>query len=286
MVKPEWLKIRPPTTEKFSDIKTLVRDIHLHTVCQESHCPNMSECWSSGTATFLVLGDTCTRACRFCNTKTAAKGEPLDPEEPKKIADTLKKWDLEYIVITSVDRDDLPDQGAAHFAACIREAKRSKPDIRVEVLIPDFKGNEKCLDTIIRAGPDVISHNIEVVEKLQRIARDRRANYKQSLKVLEYVKKKSKIYTKSSLMVGLGEKDEDVIKAMKDLRYVGASFLTIGQYLKPGEKNLEIKEYVRPEKFDFFKKEGKRLGFMYVASGPFVRSSYKAGELFMKTILK
>src|SRR3989344_3638613 len=186
--KPQWLKIRPPT-EKYEEIKKTIRKNDLHTVCEESHCPNMSECWSGGTATFMVMGDTCTRACKFCAVKTGYPAMPLDPEEPIKLANVVKEWKLNYIVITSVDRDDLKDQGAGHFASCIREIKKANPDIVVEVLIPDFRGNEECIKTIIDAGPDVIAHNIETVERLQRQVRDPRANYKQSMFVLDYVKK-------------------------------------------------------------------------------------------------
>lgn len=285
-VKPEWLKIRPPTTEKFSEIKKAILDSGLSTVCQEAHCPNMSECWSGGTATFMVLGDTCTRGCKFCNVKTAYPAKPLDPEEPKKIAELLKKWKLDYIVITSVDRDDLSDQGAGHFAECIRESKKINPKLLVEVLIPDFRGNEKCLDIIIDAKPEVIAHNVETVERLQKKVRDPRASYNQSLSVLEYIKNNSpEIYTKSSLMLGFGESQDEVIQTMKDLKNIDVSILTFGQYLRPSMSHIEVTEYVNPEKFNYFKKIGEELGFLYVASGPFVRSSYKAGELFIKNII-
>ena len=285
--KPEWLKIKANPNEKFLDVKNTLRNLGLVTVCEESHCPNISECWSSGTATFMVMGDTCTRACKFCNVKTGFPAKPLDPNEPLKLVQAIKNWKLDYVVITSVDRDDLKDQGSEHFSKCIKVIKKELPDVIVEVLIPDFKGNIKCLKTIVDSNPDVIAHNIETVERLQKEVRDPRANYKQSLFVLEYVKKLNKnIYTKSSLIVGFGEKDNEVLQTMKDLRKINVDILTIGQYLRPSEKHLEVKEYVEPEKFEFYKIMGEDLGFLYVASGPFVRSSYKAGELFVKSLLR
>ncbi|MFH1977982.1 MAG: lipoyl synthase [Candidatus Aenigmatarchaeota archaeon] len=284
--KPEWLKIRPPTTEKFANIKEEIKALGLNTVCQEAHCPNMSECWSGGTATFMVMGDTCTRACKFCNVKTTFPAAPLDAEEPRKIASLLTKWNLDYIVLTSVDRDDLADQGAGHFALCVREAKKASPKILVEVLIPDFRGEEKLLDIIINSEPDVIAHNIETVENLQKKVRDPRAGYKQSLNLLEQAKKKDpRVYTKTSLMLGLGETREEVIQTMKDLRRIGVDIITFGQYLRPSEKHLPVEEFVKPEQFNYYKKVAEVMGFLYVASGPFVRSSYRAGELFLKGML-
>jgi len=285
LVKPPWLKIRPPT-EKFASVKDTLKKLNLVTVCEEAHCPNISECWSGGTATFMVLGDTCTRGCRFCNVKSARLGRPIDPDEPKKLAQAIGEWKLDYIVITSVDRDDLPDQGASHFAECIREVKKAHPSIIVEVLIPDFRGNGECLKTIIAAQPEVIAHNLETVKSLQRKARDIRANYEQSLSVLKTIKELSqKTYTKSSLMLGLGETDEEVLQAFKDLRAINVSVLTLGQYLRPSDWHLPVQEYVTPEKFEHFKKIAEQIGFLYCAAGPFVRSSYRAGELFMKNVI-
>ncbi len=280
--KPKWLKIRPPT-EKFSSIKHTVSKYGLNTVCQEAHCPNMSECWSCGTATFMIMGDTCTRGCRFCAVKTG-RPDKLNPFEPKKLAKAIKEMDIfDYIVITSVDRDDLPDQGAEHFAKCIKEVKKEVQGIMVEVLIPDFQGNPKLLQKIIDAKPDVIGHNVETVESLQRKVRDIRANYKQSLAVLENIKKLSEgIYSKSSLMLGLGEKEEEIIKTMKDLRKIDVDIITFGQYLKPKNKKLDVKEFIKPEKFKYYQELAENMGFLYCASGPFIRSSYKAGELFLK----
>lgn len=285
--KPHWLKIKPPTTEKFSDIKKVMREHNLHTVCEESHCPNIPECWSGGTATFMVMGDTCTRGCRFCEVKSSAKPLPLDKFEPENLALAISKMGLDYVVVTSVDRDDLPDQGSGHFAECIRAIKRHDEKILVEVLIPDFRGDVDCLKRVVEAGPDVIAHNLETVERLQPTVRDKRANYKQSLSVLNNVKRLNpKILTKSSLIVGFGETDKEIVHAMKDLRKVDVDFLTIGQYLRPSDWHLPVTEYVPPERFDFFKMMGEEVGFKYVAAGPFVRSSYRAGELFAKSILR
>ncbi|MBI2675063.1 MAG: lipoyl synthase [Candidatus Aenigmarchaeota archaeon] len=286
--KPQWLKIRPPqNSERFGGIKETIKRYGLHTVCEEAHCPNISECWSGGTATFMVMGDTCTRACKFCAVKTGFPAQPLDIFEPIKLARAIAEWKLDYVVITSVDRDDLPDQGAGHFAACIREMRREIPEIIIEVLIPDFRGNSELLKKIAEAKPEVIAHNIETVERLQGRVRDPRANYKQSLSVLETVKKMNpSIYTKSGIMLGLGENDEEVMQSMKDLRSIGVDVFTIGQYLRPSSWHLAVSEYVSPEKFDYFKKIGEELGFLYVAAGPFIRSSYRAGEYFLKSVLE
>jgi len=285
MTKPDWLRIRPPT-EKFHELKETIKKNNQHTVCQESHCPNMSECWSGGTATFMVMGDTCTRACKFCAVKTAFPPKKLDPKEPENLAKTVKEMGLDYVVITSVDRDDLADQGSGHFAECITELKKQLPGVLVEVLIPDFRGETKLIQKVIDAKPDVVAHNIETVKSLQKKVRDPRANYDQSMNVLSYVKESNpKIYTKTSMMLGLGESDEEVIETMEDLRLIGVSVMTFGQYLRPSGWHLEIKEYVHPDKFEYFKNIGEDMGFEYVASGPFVRSSYRAGELFMKNIM-
>ena len=282
--KPAWLKIRPPK-EKFGSIKATLKQLGLVTVCEEAHCPNTSECWSGGTATFMVLGSVCTRGCHFCSVGKGIEGQPLDVFEPWKIASAIRKWGLDYVVITSVDRDDLPDQGASHFAKCIQMIKKHCEGVLVEVLIPDFRGDSECLKTIVDAKPDVIAHNIETVEELQRVARDSRAGYAQSLGVLENVKKMNPcIYTKSSIMLGMGEQDESVLKTMDDLRSVQCDFITFGQYLRPTERELPVFEYVTPEKFEWFKERALEKGFRYCASGPFVRSSYRAGELFVKAL--
>lgn len=285
--KPDWLKIHPPTTEKFSGIKNIMRDHNLHTVCEESHCPNIAECWSGGTATFMVMGDTCTRGCRFCEVKSSGSPLPLDPFEPENLAHAVAEMGLDYVVVTSVDRDDLPDQGSGHFAECIRAIKKYDSKILVEVLIPDFRGDTDCLKKVVDARPDVIAHNVETVPRLQSIVRDRRANYKQSLSVLNNVKRMdSEIFTKSSIIVGFGETDREIIHTMKDLRAIDVDFLTVGQYLRPSDWHLPVAEFVHPEKFDFFKMIGEDIGFRYVAAGPFVRSSYRAGELFVRSLLQ
>ncbi|HVC58033.1 MAG TPA: lipoyl synthase [Candidatus Acidoferrales bacterium] len=287
MPKPEWLAIKPASTEKYAEIKQTIGAYNLHTVCVEAHCPNITDCWSTGTATFMVLGELCTRGCRFCAVSKSAKGSAVDSLEPMKLANVVKKWGLSYIVITSVCRDDLPDQGAAHFASCVREIKRLNPNTLVEVLIPDFRGDAGCLRTVLDAKPDVVGHNIETVETLSSKIRDRRADYEQSLMVLENVKKiDPKRYTKSAMMLGMGETEEEVIGAMKDLRKVGVDFIAIGQYLRPSERHAELKEYVRPEQFDFYKKKALEMGFKYAAAGPFVRSSYKAGEHFISAMMQ
>ena len=285
--KPEWLKIKPPASERFLDIRKTLFSHKLHTVCQEAHCPNIPECWSGGTATFMILGDTCTRGCRFCAVKHRINGESTDPDEPKKLAEAVKEWGLDYVVVTSVDRDDLPDQGSGHFAACIRKIKELNPDILVEVLTPDFKGNLDCIKNLVDAFPNVFGHNIETVERLQKSVRDPRAHYRQSLNVLKVAKELNpNIFTKSSLMLGLGESEEEIIQSMKDLRSIDVDFLTLGQYLRPSDFHLEVKEYIHPEKFQKLKETGESLGFKYVAAGPFVRSSYMAGEFFVKSLDK
>ncbi len=245
--KPEWLKIRPPTTDRFARVKEIIKLNHLNTVCQEAHCPNTSECWSIGTATFMVLGDTCTRTCKFCAVKTGNPMKKLDKDEPKKLAKALAEIRLfDYVVLTSVTRDDLEDGGASHFAECVREIKKSYPKIIIEVLIQDFNGKLGAIKKIVDAKPEVIAHNIETVERLQKVIRDPRANYNQSLNVLKNVKKlNSKIYTKSSLMLGVGEKDEEVIRSMKDLRQINVDLLTIGQYLKPKGNHIQIEKSMR-----------------------------------------
>ena len=288
--KPEWLKIHLPKGEaigKYAGVHSTLKGLGLVTVCEEALCPNINECWGGGTATFMVMGDTCTRGCRFCNVKTAAIGRKLDEEEPSKLAQAIKEWGLKYVVVTSVDRDDLPDQGAGHFAECIREIKKQRPETIVEVLIPDFRGDAGCIDKIIGAKPDVIAHNIETVRELQGSVRDRRANYEQSLFVLKYVKKTAPaIFTKSSIMLGLGESDAQLNQAMDDLRANDVDILTLGQYLRPSSWHLEVKEFVKPEKFAQLKEVGGQKGFAFVAAGPFVRSSYRAGEFFIENIIE
>ena len=284
---PEWMTVKPASTEKYAIVKSEIAGMGLHTVCVEAHCPNITECWSSGTATFMVLGDLCTRGCRFCAVAKRAKGIEVDRLEPEKLAKVIKNWKLDYVVITSVCRDDLPDQGSSHFARCISEIKKESPDTIVEVLIPDFKNDIECLKRIADAKPDVIGHNVETVERLSPSIRDKRADYRQSLSVLKAFKElDSKIYTKSAMMLGIGESEEEVVQAMKDLREAGVDFIAMGQYLRPSQRHLEIKEFVAPERFEHLKGKALELGFLYAAAGPFVRSSYKAGEFFIKAIVQ
>lgn len=285
--KPEWLKVRPPAGENYKRLKVLSQELGLHTVCEEAHCPNIAECWGGGTATFMLLGDTCTRGCRFCAVKS---GNPLgivDELEPVKIAIALQKMNLTYIVLTSVDRDDLPDGGAAHFAQTIIETKKRNPNMLIEVLTPDFQGDLHAIEKIVRARPDVFAHNIETVRSLQTKARDRRANYDQSLKVLRSIKEMDRtIYTKSSIMLGIGETQDQVVQAMKDLRAIDVDILAIGQYLRPSNWHLKVEEYIHPSRFEEYKKVGEELGFRFVASGPLVRTSYRAGEYFLENLIR
>ena len=285
--KPPWLKVRAPGGERYTQIKGRARQLKLHTVCEEARCPNIGECWGGGTATFMVMGGICTRGCRFCAVNTSRNGMPLDPDEPANVAESIREMDLDYVVLTSVDRDDLPDQGAGHFAACITTIRQTAPKTLVEVLIPDFCGRTDLLDVVSDARPEVIAHNIECVRRLTPKVRDPRAGYDQSLLVLAHLKTaRPEGLTKSSIMVGVGETEEEVIETMGDLRAVGCDFLTIGQYLQPTQKHLKIAEYVTPETFERYREVGERLGFKYVASGPLVRSSYKAGEFFISQYLR
>lgn len=246
----------------------------------------MAECWSGGTATFMILGDLCTRGCTFCAVHKSAKGSEIDYKEPEKLANIVNEWGLNYLVITSVARDDLADQGSNHFANCVSEIKKMNPNTLVEVLIPDFRGSIECLANIAKAHPNVIGHNIETVERLTPYARDRRADYRQSLCVLRNSKAIDKgIYTKSAIMLGIGESEAEVITAMRDLRDADVDFLAIGQYLRPSQHHIEVKEYISPERFAQLKEIALELGFKYVAAGPFVRSSYKAGEYFTRSII-
>ena len=288
--KPDWLKVRAPAGENYVRIKEMLGELKLATVCQEARCPNMGECWSGGTATIMIMGDTCTRGCRFCNVKTgnAKTGlPPVDPFEPEKVAYSISQMKLKYVVITSVDRDDMPDQGSDHFARTVNTAKKLDPDLIVEILTPDFRGDEKLILHLAAAYPDVFAHNIETVERLTPRVRDPRAKYRQSLGVLALVKKfDPKIYTKSSIMLGLGETDEEVIQTLKDLREVGCDVVTFGQYVQPTPKHLKVVEFVTPEKFKFWQETAEAMGFLYVASGPLVRSSYRAGEFFLEGMIK
>lgn len=284
--KPEWLKVRMPHGEGYERVKSIIKRTKLATVCEEARCPNIAECWGGGTATVMLMGEVCTRACRFCHVKVGAP-PPLDPEEPEHLARAVKELDLEYIVVTSVNRDDRPDGGSSHFAAAIRALRRESPKTIVEVLIPDFQGVEQSLATVAEARPHVVAHNVETVERLTPTVRDRRAGYRQSLRVLEYLKQRpEKLYTKSSVMVGLGETDEELAQTFRDLRSVGVDVLTLGQYLQPSQYHLRVARFVPPAKFDEYKALAESMGFLYVASGPLVRSSYRAAEFFMKGLME
>lgn len=285
--KPSWLKVKAPGGENYSRIKGMLGELKLATVCQEAKCPNMGECWDGGTATFMLMGDTCTRGCRFCAVKTGNPKGKLDHDEPRKVGYAISQMGLEYVVLTSVDRDDLPDGGAAHFAETVRTIKDNDAQLIVEVLTPDFKGVRKDVETLVLAKPDVFAQNIETVERLTKTVRDPRAGYGQTMRVLEMVKEIDPTrYTKSSIMLGLGEKEEEVRQTLVDLRAVGCDVVTFGQYLQPYRRLLKVQEFVTPEKFAEWQKEAESMGFLYVASGPLVRSSYRAGEFFMKGVIE
>jgi len=272
---PDWLKVKIGGGENFAKIKSMLRYAKLHTICEEAKCPNIAECFGCGTAVFLILGDTCTRNCRYCNVKHGTP-LPLNPNEPKDVAESVKKLGLKYVVITSVTRDDLKDGGASVFYEAVKEIKKLNNSCRVEVLIPDFKGDREALQTVIDAKPDVINHNIEVVEKLFPEIRPQ-GNYKTSLELLKNIKKINRnMTTKSGFMLGLGESKEQIIKTMQDLRKASVDFLTIGQYLQPTREHFDIKKYYTPQEFNEFKKIAMNLGFAHVESGPLVRSSYHA----------
>jgi lipoic acid synthetase len=280
--KPAWLRVPMPGGERYRKVKETLQGLSLHTVCQEASCPNVGECWGGGTATVMLMGDVCTRGCRFCDVKTAAAPPPLDPDEPRHLAEAVARLGLDYIVVTSVDRDDVPDGGAGHFAEAIRRLKEI-PGLLVEVLTPDFQGDAGAVRTVCRAAPDVFANNVETVRRLTPVVRDARAGYDQTLGVLALARREfPRIVTKSSIMVGLGETDGEVAETMKDLRAAGVEILTLGQYLRPSAWHLPVVEWVTPGRFAAFRETGRALGFRYVASGPLVRSSYRAAELFLR----
>jgi len=289
--KPEWLKVERPTGDNYQRLRKSLRSLNLATVCEEARCPNIGECWGgkegTATATIMVMGDTCTRACRFCNVKTAKAPGALDPMEPANTADAIASWDINYVVITSVDRDDLPDAGAAHLASVIREIKARKPSLMLECLAPDFSGVEALVGQVARAGLNVFAHNIETVERLQGRVRDRRANYAQSLSVLEAARRlQPGLVTKSSIMLGVGEEAAEVRQAMRDLLSAGVEIFTLGQYLRPSKKHMPVARMLTPEEYEAWRQEGMDMGFKYVASGPLVRSSYRAGEFFLEAFAR
>jgi lipoic acid synthetase len=285
--KPEWLKVRVPGGERYAHIKNTLRHYDLHTVCEEAHCPNVGECWAEGTATVMILGDTCTRGCRFCAVTTGNPRGAYDPREPEHTGRTIAAMGLDYVVITMVDRDDLIDGGAAHVAETLRAIRRQSPGILIEALVGDFLGALGDIEVVVREGePDVFAHNVETVARLQRTVRDARCSMERSLSVLEHAKRVApNRFTKSSIMVGLGERDDEVLDTMRALRAVDVDVLTLGQYLRPSQKHLAVERFVHPEEFEVWRREGEAMGFRYVASGPLVRSSYKAAEAFLRGAL-
>ena len=275
--KPAWLKVRAPGSENYLRLKGLMRTLGLHTVCEEANCPNIGECWHHGTATFMILGATCTRSCGYCNVTHGAP-RPPDAAEPVKVASAIHAMELAYVVITSVDRDDLPDFGAGHFAETIRQTRARIPACRIEVLIPDFQGDESALATVLEAAPDVLNHNIETVPRLYRTARPG-GRYDRALQLLDRARTRApQVPTKSGLMVGLGETMDEVVATLHDLRGAGCRIVTIGQYLRPSLANLPMSRYYTPDEFAELKRIGLELGFGHVESGPLVRSSYHAHE--------
>lgn len=277
--KPDWIRVKAPVSEGYKSTRDLMRDKKLHTVCEEAACPNIGECWSQGHATVMILGDTCTRACAFCNVKTGVPGK-VDADEPRHLAEAIGKLKLKHVVITSVDRDDLEDGGAGHFAQCIDYLRMTAPNTTVEILTPDFQKKEGSIEIVARAKPDVFNHNIETVPRLYRTIRPG-ARYFHSLYLLQRVKELDpSIFTKSGLMVGLGETKEEVIQVMDDLRAADVDFITIGQYLQPTPNHAPIDRYVHPDEFEYYLRVAKTKGFLMVASSPLTRSSYHAGDDF------
>jgi lipoyl synthase len=280
---PEWLTIRLPRPDTIKEVEGMMRAKSLHTVCESARCPNLPECWSKKTATFMILGNTCTRSCGFCAIKVG-RGETLNPEEPKDVARVTADLGLKHVVVTSVSRDDLADEGAKQFADTIAELRNANPLTIVEVLTPDFKGKKWCIKIVTDARPDIYNHNIETIERLHTIVRPQ-AKYSRTLDLLRTVKElDSSIYTKSGIMLGLGETREEVLTTLRDLRNVGVDAVTIGQYLRPTMKHLPVAEYIHPDQFKEYEKIGEEMGFAFVASGPFIRSSYNAIEFSKKVM--
>ena len=275
---PEWLRIKLPTSDSFARTRNLLSELKLHTVCESAQCPNHWECWEKGTATFMIAGDRCTRACGFCAVATA-KPLALETDEPMRVAEATRRMKLKHVVITAVARDDLKDGGAEHFRQTINEVRRLNPTTVIEILVPDFQDSDQCIDAVLSAKPQIFNHNLETVRRLTPSVRHR-ATYDRSLSVLKKAKQQgeSGLFTKSGMMLGLGEEDAEVLTAMQDLRAAGCDILTLGQYLQPSLKLLPVKEFVTPEKFAWFKQRAEEMGFVHVASGPMVRSSYHADE--------
>ena len=272
--KPKWLRVKLPTGKNYADLRNLVDKYKLNTICTSGSCPNMGECWGEGTATFMILGNICTRSCGFCGVKTG-RPEDVDWDEPEKVARSIKLMNIKHAVITSVDRDDIKDMGSIIWAETVKAIRRMNPNTTLETLIPDFQGNTKNLDRIVAVAPEVVSHNMETVKRLTREVRIQ-AKYEKSLEVLRYLKEQGIKRTKSGIMLGLGETEEEVIQVLHDLRDANVDIVTIGQYLQPSKKHLPVKEYILPEQFEKYEKIGKELGFRHVESGALVRSSYHA----------
>jgi lipoyl synthase len=291
--KPDWLKVRAPGGDTYHQLKKTFRELDLHTVCEEARCPNVGECWREGTATVMLLGDVCTRGCRFCAVTTGDPRGAVDTREPEHVARAIARLDLQYVVMTMVNRDDLLDGGAEHVGRTVERLHQLRPDILIETLVGDFNGHLSSVDAIVDAGPDVFAHNVECVRRLQRTVRDVRSSYDLSLTVLRRAKERSaaaiaagkKRLTKSSIMVGLGETDAEVTETMRDLRDAGVDVVTLGQYLRPGPKYHEVMRFVTPEQFATFQQQALEMGFLYAASGPLVRSSYRAAEVFLRSLL-
>ena len=286
---PPWLRVKLPSGENYERIKKVSASRGLHTVCEEARCPNMGECWGAGTATFMVLGASCTRGCRFCSVSSALKPPLPDPLEPENLAQTIREMNLDYIVLTTVCRDDLQDQGAAHIASCIGAIRAISPHTKIETLLQDFRGDQQLISQVLDAAPDVVAHNLETVRRLTPSIRDAKANYDQSLEVLSFFHQVlPNSPTKSSLLLGIGEKESEVLEVLRDLRDAGVGIVTLGQYLRPDSsgRNIPVQEFLPLERFDFYAQAARAMGFLDVASGPLVRSSYRAGELFLKGFLE
>ena len=278
--KPTWLKVKSQNSRKFKELKRIVSVKKLHTVCEEAMCPNIQECWSHGTATFMLLGSVCTRACKFCAVDTGNPKGKLDKEEPMKVANSIANMDLKYAVLTSVNRDDLSDGGAGHFSETIRAIKEKAPEVIIEALVPDFLGNTESIETLLDSNLEVFAQNLETVRRLTKRVRDPRAGYDQTLKVLSHAKQNSqKIITKTSLMFGLGETKEEILVAFEDIKKAGVDVLTLGQYMRPTINHLPVEKWYTPDEFEYFKKLAIEIGFLEVASGPMVRSSYRADRI-------
>jgi lipoic acid synthetase len=281
--KPRWLRAKMPSGKGYSNTRGIVHEHRLSTVCEESMCPNIGECWNAGTATIMVLGSVCTRACRFCAVDTGNPKGWLDRDEPANTGRAVRLMGLEYVVITSVDRDDLPDGGAAHYAACVREIKQKSPKTAVEALTPDFNGVNEHVAVVVDSGLDVFAQNVETVKRLTHPVRDPRAGYKQTLDVLRYAKQhRPEVLTKTSLMLGLGERDSEIMRTMDDLREANVDILTLGQYLRPTPNHLAVERYVTPDEFNAYRVEGLERGFVEIVAGPMVRSSYRAEQVLQK----